>query len=1418
MKLERVTYRILLAWMAIEKNNFKVSNKFDAELSPDSRDTAMSSDEDEDEDDLLHQQRIGSDEDEEDDVDVEEGDEDDEEFNDADSGAGSDDFDLLELGETRAEFCQFGNLTCSVPFELYDLSGLQDILSVDVWNDVLTEDDKFSLTKYLPDVDQDTFMRTLKELLEGGNFHFGSPINKLFQMLKGGLCEPRVALYRDGLYFFQQRQHYHLLRKHQNSMVSHLCQIRDAWHDCKGYSIGEKLRVLNIMKSHKSLMHENAEGELESGSSDQGEPGDRFWDRTVKDKKSASKFDRTPAYRVGSGLEFSSPVSLEVAKYGKQNPRGILKSAGSKDPSTRDVPGRFPSVYHGLGMTSSPHGSALTLSRQNKVAGYDSGDAPRQRDQMTTEKDDAEYAMYRLGVQRDRNMVLGGDMVKSRVPRAGKKHDFRTTRLAADSFMNLPFSSNNDLHAYGRDNNAGPLSEAKVFTSNILNNRTKSESSKKTKYAENSPQFTVPDQMKYLKGQTPQLPLKGNRVDLSDHAEPICHSKNQGQVFSMDSTFKSNDWNMRSKKCRTGRESPDLNFKAHRALSPQVNDRIALPQVRAKQSREKIRGRVIQNGRPEKRALKANRIYIKGEETESDSSEQFDDEDDDGSNPLMKSKSAYPTSIIEGSRSSFLKLSLGAKKASFIKKDVQENELAFDGIAHVSKKVSGFTEPGQMPRYLSKAKQMGKMHETHSSSARVLEDSSLTGLGKLKDDNDRNRIHRSGKIGQLRVESGERLHRSSSKAYPSDRKQKGEVSHDFIVDDEDDLLETQLLSDENALVRLRKKGRNMETYAHGQSDRPEALLLGCNSGMKKRKAKYDVMDMAGRDEDGNRHSNSVEQQIDDSISLKKKGKRKLEADDVIPDWETPEAPVTKTGVVDVELEAKPQKKPYTPITPTVHIGFSFSIIHLLSAVRLAMITPLSEDSLEVGKPTAELNRAHEGDNNGVLSNENADVNKSDPAAQVKMPSLTVQEIVNRVRSNPMDPCILETQEPLQDLIRGVLKIFSSKTAPLGIKGWKALVFYDKSTKTWSWIGPVSHTLTDHDTFIEVTSPEYWGLPHKSCVKLVDSFANWLKSGQETLQQIGSLPAPPLSLMQCNLDEKERFRDLRAQKSLNTISPSSEEGRAYFRREEVLRYSIPDRAFSYTAADGKKSIVAPLRRCGGKPTSKARDHFMLKRDRPPHVTILCLVRDAAARLPGSIGTRADVCTLIRDSQYTVEDVSDAQVNQVVSGALDRLHYERDPCVQFDGERKLWVYLHRDREEEDFEDDGTSSTKKWKRQKKDPADLSDQGTVTVAFHGAGDQSGFDLGSDLNAEPLAAADDKRTDLVCSDVRQSAEDTVDTTHGLQQGSTYQGESMVWEALSLNPLEENKLICQEDSTNEDFDDETFERERPDGILSTSLL
>ncbi|XWS71752.1 hypothetical protein CRYUN_Cryun03dG0165800 [Craigia yunnanensis] len=1155
-------------------------------------------------------------------------------------------------------------------------------------------------------------------------------------------------------------------------MVVNLCQIRDAWLNCRGYSIEERLRVLNIMRSQKSLMYEKLEDE-DSESSEREDLGDGLWSKRVKDLNFLQKMGRYYGYGVDPNLELISQgqqMALEPEKHGKHNPRGMLKTGGSKFPSAKEFGSRF---YPGLAMNSEPYGLSGTLPRRK----YEAGAALRARDQMRL-NDDAEDPMFGMGVQRDRNSMRDSIMGKSGSLRAGKKYDLlRGEKLAGDNFMAFPLSSKHDLEANGRNRNVNQLSEAKVYTSKPPNMRTFYDFAKKSKYSENHQQFAVGDQIKSMKGGTPPLPLKGRRVDLSVHAELFWQNKNQGEDFSQDSSVRSDDWNIRSKKWKTGQESPDLSFKSYKASLRQLNDRFLHSDRRMKPSQEKIRGNSVQNGGPVLVVSKGSRAFIKDEETESDSSEQFDDDED--SNPLMSSKLAYPSGVIEGSRLSSLKSGLDSKKTKSSKKDTVEDGWPLDRITRFSQR--SFAENVHVPgvkSYYLKGKQKGKMHGSsplHNSASRVL------------DEVDRKQVQKLGKNGLFQGEPGQL-------AYDHSMSQSNYLRN-YLVDEEDASPVTLLLANENNLGRTGKKGLSIEAYDH--REKSEASLLGCKTVTKKRKGKEYVADVDKRGEDGNLHSN-LQQQTDDSPFLKKKGKRKVEVDAGTSDMEASEPHGAEVGATDVEMETKPQKKPFALITPTVHTGFSFSIIHLLSAVRMAMITPLPEDSLEVGIPREEQNGKQQGGVNGVLSCDNAVINNSDHPVQTSVPSLTVHEIVNRVTVNPGDPCILETQEPLQDLVRGVLKIFSSKTAPLGAKGWKTLVAYEKSTKSWSWIGPVTHSSNDHETIEEVTSPEAWGLPHKMLLKLVDSFANWLKSGQETLQLIGSLPAPPLELMQVNLDEKERFRDLRAQKSLNTISPSSEEVRAYFRKEELLRYSIPDRAFSYTAADGKKSIVAPLRRCGGKPTSKARDHFMLKRDRPPHVTILCLVRDAAARLPGSIGTRADVCTLIRDSQYIVEEVSDAQVNQVVSGALDRLHYERDPCVQFDGERKLWVYLHREREEEDFEDDGTSSTKKWKRQKKDTAEQSDQAAVTVAFHGTEDQSGFDLGSDLNVEPSCINDNKKMESECRD-RQNAEDNADTSHGSEQGNTQQDHPMTWVPPDLNPVQESKLLCQENSTNEDL-------------------
>uniref|UniRef100_A0A6G1REF4 Nuclear factor related to kappa-B-binding protein n=1 Tax=Hypotaenidia okinawae TaxID=2861861 RepID=A0A6G1REF4_9GRUI len=151
-----------------------------------------------------------------------------------------------------------------------------------------------------------------------------------------------------------------------------------------------------------------------------------------------------------------------------------------------------------------------------------------------------------------------------------------------------------------------------------------------------------------------------------------------------------------------------------------------------------------------------------------------------------------------------------------------------------------------------------------------------------------------------------------------------------------------------------------------------------------------------------------------------------------------------------------------------------------------------------------------------------------------------------------------------------------------------------------------------------------------------------------------------------------------------VRPSTGEEKRVFQEQERYRYSQPHKAFTFRM-HGFESVVGPVKGVFDKETSlnKAREHSLLRSDRPAYVTILSLVRDAAARLPNGEGTRAEICELLKDSQFLAPDVTSAQVNTVVSGALDRLHYEKDPCVKYDIGCKLWIYLHRDRSEEEFE---------------------------------------------------------------------------------------------------------------------------------------
>ena len=151
-----------------------------------------------------------------------------------------------------------------------------------------------------------------------------------------------------------------------------------------------------------------------------------------------------------------------------------------------------------------------------------------------------------------------------------------------------------------------------------------------------------------------------------------------------------------------------------------------------------------------------------------------------------------------------------------------------------------------------------------------------------------------------------------------------------------------------------------------------------------------------------------------------------------------------------------------------------------------------------------------------------------------------------------------------------------------------------------------------------------------------------------------------------------------------VSQAMDEEIRVFRVQERRRYENPHMAFTYRQ-HGYESVVAPLKGIytHAPGVSKARDHNTLVADRPNFVTILSLVRDATARLPNGEGTRWDICELLRSSQYLAPNTSDSVLQTIVSGALDRMHAENDPCVKYDTKRKLWIYLHRNRSEADFD---------------------------------------------------------------------------------------------------------------------------------------
>ncbi|KAH1081120.1 hypothetical protein J1N35_020881 [Gossypium stocksii] len=147
----------------------------------------------------------------------------------ADSGDDLDDFDFKGIS---SELGMVEGQVCSIPYELFDLPDLRNILSLDTWNSCLTDEERFSLSAYLPDMDEWTFWLTMKDLFSGSDMYFGNPMDTFFKRLKGGFYPPKISRLRETLQSLERRKYYHAIRSYHYKMVQMFTDMRRLWDEC----------------------------------------------------------------------------------------------------------------------------------------------------------------------------------------------------------------------------------------------------------------------------------------------------------------------------------------------------------------------------------------------------------------------------------------------------------------------------------------------------------------------------------------------------------------------------------------------------------------------------------------------------------------------------------------------------------------------------------------------------------------------------------------------------------------------------------------------------------------------------------------------------------------------------------------------------------------------------------------------------------------------------------------------------------------------------------------------------------------------------------------------------------------------------------------------------------------------------------
>ncbi|XVF57680.1 hypothetical protein PTKIN_Ptkin07bG0001600 [Pterospermum kingtungense] len=169
---------------------------------------------------------------------------------------------------------------CTLPSEIFDLENLSKVLSYEVWQTHLSENERNHLMQFLPtETDNE---QVLQALLAGDNFHFGNPFLKwqnlslLYltgiyayrgtSLCSGHLHPDSVALEEQHLKA-EKKAYYSELRNYHNDIIEYLQKLKDKWESCE-YPEQKILQKLSrsrrvVEKSVFSHLNESRLGHIE---------------------------------------------------------------------------------------------------------------------------------------------------------------------------------------------------------------------------------------------------------------------------------------------------------------------------------------------------------------------------------------------------------------------------------------------------------------------------------------------------------------------------------------------------------------------------------------------------------------------------------------------------------------------------------------------------------------------------------------------------------------------------------------------------------------------------------------------------------------------------------------------------------------------------------------------------------------------------------------------------------------------------------------------------------------------------------------------------------------------------------------------------------------------------------------------------